>query len=236
MKRFSVDKKVFEVLPTYCLGIVVAHGIDNHQPNERIEKAMDEEIQKFHDMAQDKNIREFRNINAYREAFKKLNMNPNRFMCSIEALAKRVKKNADLPHINSIVDVGNVFSLAYQLPMGAHNVDKWESDFTIRFSQPGDHFQPMGADEVEEMPEGELVYVSGHTVKTRRWIWRQSDDGKITEDTSYAFFPIDGFSDVNKDQVLEARDRLAALLTEEFQCNLVTGFVDAEHNEFTFDC
>lgn len=235
MKIFCVDKKVFDVLPTYCLGIVVARGIDNHSFNEYIEGLLDKEIQSFYENTADKDIRELRNVKAYRDAFKKLGMNPNRFMCSIEALGKRVKKAPNLPHINSIVDIGNAFSLRYQLPMGAHDVDKWDGNLTIRFTEEGDHFQPMGADESEPMPEGELVYVSGHTVKTRRWIWRQSDDGKITEDTAYAFFPIDGFSDVNLDQVLEARDNLADILKKEFSCEPVVGFVDAEHNEFTLD-
>ena len=30
MKRFVVDEKVFEMLPDYILGIVIAEGIDNN--------------------------------------------------------------------------------------------------------------------------------------------------------------------------------------------------------------
>ena len=58
------------------------------------------------------------------------------------------------------------------------------------------------------MPAGELVFVSGHTVKTRRWVWRQGDEGKITEETGTVFFPIDGFSSINFDAVIQVRDEL----------------------------
>ena len=164
-----------------------------------------------------------------------LGMNPNKFMCSIESLMKRVQKSGALPHINTVVDLGNAFSLTYQLPMGAHDVDKLEGDIQIRFSTPEDHFLPMGEEGMETMPAGELVYVSGHTVKTRRWIWRQSEDGKITGDTSHVFFPIDGFRNVNGAAVLAARDALARLLEQDFGCQVVTGYVDSGNNVFDFE-
>ena len=85
------------------------------------------------------------------------------------------------------------------------------------------------------MPTGELVYASGNTVKTRRWIWRQSDDGKITEDTSYALFPIDGFEGVNDDKVQKARRELAEFLKEQFGCEPETGYINSQNPEFWFE-
>ncbi|MEW5784961.1 MAG: hypothetical protein AB1767_07795 [Bacillota bacterium] len=77
-----------------------------------------------------------------------------------------------------------------------------------------------------EQPEpGELVYVSGNQVKTRRWIWRQSDDGKITSESSAIFFPLDGFKGINDDVVITARDELAGYLEEFFRCPVKIGLV-----------
>ena len=103
-----------------------------------------------------------------------------------------------------------------------------ESGIEVRFSTPEDHFQPMGEEALEEMPAGELVYVSGHTVKTRRWLWRQSEDGKITEQTSHVFFPIDGFSDVNLADVKAAADELAAFLSG-LGLKVQQGFIDRDN-------
>ena len=101
----------------------------------------------------------------------------------------------------------------------------------MRFSDPADNFLPMGEEQTESLPEGELCYVSGHTVKTRRWMWRQSEDGKITPETSHVFFPIDGFFSVNGDAVLAARDALAAFLRDDLGLHVLTGYVDREHPE-----
>jgi len=234
LKRFIVDKAVFEKLPDYCIGVVAALGLDNRKHNEALEKLLDEAAAGFAAANKNTNIRELPGVKACREAFHTLGINPNKFLCSIESLMKRVQKSGALPHINTVVDLGNAFSLNYGLPMGAHDVDKMEEDMEIRFSTAADHFQPMGETETENMPEGELVYVSGNTVKTRRWVWRQSEDGKIGPDTCNVFFPIDGFKGVNEETVIKVRDELARLLKEDFGCEVFTGFVDKDNNGFEF--
>ena len=63
-------------------------------------------------------------------------------------------------------------------------------------------------------------------MRTRRWTWRQSEIGKITEDTSSVFFPIDGFTDINRERVIQARDELAELIENIFGAVPTVGFVD----------
>lgn len=234
MAKFGVAKEVFDKLPTYCLGVVVARGVDNSQHVERITELLNEQMDAFMERMDGVNLKEYSGIKPYRDAFVTLDMNPNKFMCSVEALSKRVQKGNRLPDINPIVDLGNALSLKYSLPMGAHDIDKLDGDMTVRFSDGEDHFLPMGETEPEVMPDGELVYTNNHTVKTRRWIWRQSDDGKIDENTSYIFYPIDGFTDSNYDAVKAATDELAVTLKEIFNCDIKTGFIDATHREVEF--
>ena len=235
MGSFKVAADVFEKLPDYCLGVIVAKGIDNSGTNERISSMMQELTRAFYEKYADANIRENASINVYREAFRAVGLNPNKFMCSIEALGKRVQKGGVLPNINPVVDLGNVCSLKYLVPLGAHDIDKMENkSFEIRFSTTEDHFHPLGEETMEEMPEGELIYVSGHTVKTRRFMWRQSDDGKITEESCNIFFPLDGFENVNRTDVLAARDEIAQLLKEEFDCEIQLGYINAKKPSIEF--
>ncbi len=229
MKQFFVEEKVFEMLPDYCLGIVVANSVDNSAKKEMISAMLDQSVSEFAQNYVGQDIRELPNIKACRDAFRVLGMNPNKFMCSIEALTKRVQKGGQLPHINPIVDLGNALSVKYQLPMGAHDIEQMEAEgLAVRFSTEQDSFLPMGETQPEVMPDGELVYVSGHTVKTRRWLWRQSDDGKITENTKAVFFPIDGFASVNYDAVIRARDELAEVLQAVFGCVVRTGMINRQ--------
>ncbi len=234
MSKFEVAAEVFEKLPTYCLGVVVARGVDNGTANVKVTQMMNDEMDAFVQRMVGVNLKEYPGIQPYRNAFLSLGMNPNKFMCSVEALSKRVQKGNRLPNINPIVDLGNALSLKYCLPMGAHDIEKLDGDMTVRFSTTEDYFLPMGENEAEQMPDQELVYVSNHTVKTRRWIWRQSDDGKIDEKTGYIFYPIDGFVDANLENVKRATAELAKFLAEEFGCEVKTGFIDSAHTSVEF--
>ena len=85
MKKFIVDEKVFELLPDYCLGVVVASGFDNAAPNGKIEAMLNRNAQDFAARHAEDNVRELPGVKACRDAFQALGMNPNKFMVSIEA-------------------------------------------------------------------------------------------------------------------------------------------------------
>ena len=163
-------------------------------------------------ISRERNPRETEDILPYRNAFTALGINPNKFLCSIEALLTRIAKGKGFPHINAAVDLGNAVSIKHRLPMGAHDLDTIDEGLDVRLAKEGDTFIPFGSTEEETPDIGEAVYASGSEIRTRRWTWRQSERGKITEETKAILFPIDGFSDVNADEVQAAADELAALL------------------------
>ena len=229
--KFIVEKEIFEKLPSACFGVVMAKGIDNSKAYPEIEQLLDESIATAAQHFEGKKVKEEPDILPYREAFRALGINPNKYLCSIEALFTRIAKGKGMPHISPVVDLGNAVSLKYTLPMGAHDLGGSSEDICIRLAQPGDTFLPFGSDAEETPDAGEVVYAVGSQVRTRRWTWRQSEHGKITSESTDIFFPIDGFTDVNREQVLTARNELQALVKQIFGCEALVGFVDAEHPE-----
>lgn len=229
---FSVSNEVFEKLGNVCFGIVAVKGIDNTKSQLKIVEKLSEEMKNCEEKFKDIKIKELGAISYYRDTFKELGINPNKFMSSIEAMLSRVSKGKVLPNINNVVDLGNSISLKYILPLGAHDIDTLGGDIEVKFSKKGDTFNPLGTQDVEELEDGELVYFAGDSIRTRRWIWRQSEHGKITNESKNIFFPIDGFTDKNYDEVISARDELAALLKELFDCEVSVGFVDKHNNKF----
>lgn len=157
-------------------------------------------------------------------------------MCSIEALLTRIAKGKGFPHINAAVDLGNAVSIKHRLPMGAHDLDTIADGLDVRLAEEGDTFIPFGSTEEESPDVGEAVYACGHEIRTRRWTWRQSERGKITENTKAILFPIDGFSDVNAAEVQAAADELVALLKKYFGegLEIETGTVTKEQPRFEF--
>lgn len=232
--KFEVYKELFEKLPDACFGVVVGYDIDNRVKNPLINKILENEIAALRESLVNKNLKENESIIPYRDAFMELGINPNKYMSSIEAMAKRVQKGNDLPSINGIVDLVNAISLKYLLPMGAHDIDVLEGDISIRFSVEGDAFFPLGCEELENVDVGELVYADGKRIRTRRWIWRQSDRGKITEESKNIFFPIDGFKSKNKDSILKAMDLLENSLKKHFNCTTKRFFLDKDNNMIEF--
>ena len=229
MQTFRVAPEIFQKLPGVCFGIVVVRGINNHVSQPEITEFFEAAQKELHDKLAGRKAKEYPPIFPYREAFQSLEINPNKYPPSIEALASRVEKGKPLPSINPIVDLGNAISLKYAIPLGAHDLDASESDLEVRLSQTEDQFIPFGAPEAEIIDPDEILYVSGHQVKTRRWIWRQSEFGKITPDSTNIFFPLDGFEPINGDQTKAARDELAALLEKYFKVTPFVGWVNQEN-------
>lgn len=230
--KFTIRPEIFEKMPDMYVGVVVAAGIDNSRDYPQI----DEMLQKYNNYSKEKfagaNIKQRDEIIPYREAFRKIDINPNRYPCSAEAMFKRLAKGHDLPHINPLVDLNNAISLKYTVPMGTHKLDNAQEDILMRPAEPGDKFVPLGKDKVEEPDEGEVVYAVGHEVRTRRWTWRQSEFGKIDADTTKVFFPIDGFADVNADTVRQAQADSQQKLKDIFGVDSQAGIVDKDHPSF----
>lgn len=195
-----------------------------------IDRLLDESISAASMRFEGRKVKEDPDILPYRAAFRALGINPNKYLCSIEALFTRISKGKGMPRISPAVDLGNAVSLKYTLPMGAHDLGDG-GDIRIRLSRPGDTFLPFGGD-TEELPdEGEVVCAVGDQVRTRRWTWRQSEHGKITPASTDIFFPIDGFTSLSGERVIAARDELSARVRELFGCETRVGMVDAVHPE-----
>ena len=227
--NFVIEDRIFEALPTMCVGVVAAKGIDNSKPHPAIDDMLSKAISYAEERFSGKKVKEEPEILPYREAFQVLGINPNKYMCSIEALFTRIAKGKGMPHINPLVDLNNAVSLMNTLPMGTHDLSLSDEDIGIRFAREGDTFLPFGADAEESPDAGEVVYAVGRQIRTRRWTWRQSEHGKIDAGTNFVFFPIDGFLGVNDEKVRAAVDQLEKLLREQFGCKTVKGFVDREH-------
>ena len=230
--KFEIAKEVFDLLPDAYFGVVAVKGMVNTREIPELEAELAANIADCEAAFQGIKVKNAEEIAPYREAFKAIGVNPNRYMCSIEALLDRIAKGKGFPHINAIVDLGNAVSLKYRLPIGAHDMATVTESLDVRPAQEDDVFVPFGSTEEDNPEAGEIVYVSDHQVRTRRWTWRQSEIGKIQECTTDVLFPIDGFSGFNKEQVEAAAGELAQMAEKYFGAETQIGFIDKESRVF----
>ncbi|MDR7556124.1 MAG: phenylalanine--tRNA ligase beta subunit-related protein [Armatimonadota bacterium] len=80
-----------------------------------------------------------------RELYHRIGIDPTKVRPSSEALLRRVLRGEGLPRINSLVDLSNLCSLEFLLPIGLHDVDRLAGDeVTVRRGHPGEGYEAIG--------------------------------------------------------------------------------------------
>jgi tyrosyl-tRNA synthetase len=225
---FGIDKAVFEKFPNYCVGLVYATNIQNRESG-MTEKDLLERAEEYARLSvQGVQVKEHPSIALWRDAFSLVGINPNKHRCSIEALLLRITKGDSLPNVNALVDIVNSISLKYLVPAGSHDIRLDYGDIQVRFSAENEEFAPIGSETKENVPAGELVYGDAHGIRTRKWVWRQSERSKSTIETSTAILPIDGFIGSTDSDVKKASIELASLLEKELGAKTEVYFLSEE--------
>lgn len=226
--QFSVAASVFEKFPNYCVGGVIAAGVDNKRDGDAARQLLQAAVAYARQQLGDTPVAEQPFIAAWREAMRTADIKPSQYPSSVEALLKRVAKGENPPSINPAVDISNSVSLRYVLPLGGHDLDRLVGNFTVRPAHATDVYSPRDAEEgqIETVNAGEIGYIDEAEVRTRRWVWRQGRKAQISQDSRHIIFPIDGFVGLNDKEVKEASQELAKLLTEHLGAVCQTFFVD----------
>ncbi len=211
MPIFRVDPAVFDLFPNARFSAVVVRGADITTPNPEVDRLLNAAVELVRAEFETLDPKSHPNIAVWREAFSSRGWTPSKYLSSIEALVRRLAKGGDMPHINPAVDLANSVSLSLLVPIGAHDLDTAPSGIDVRLSDSDDRFRPMGDAPDETPDDGEIVYVHAHDVRTRRWVWRQSRTGLISDDATNILFPIDGFAPQTDGAVREAAQRLFEL-------------------------
>ena len=197
--KYTISPEVLALAPDIVIYLLVAKDLTNGPSDQHDAHLLRQAEQQFRSRHGESDIRQLPAVAAYRGLMEKAGLNPNRYPPSIEAMLRRIVKGSQLPLINQVVDRLNVISLVTQLSMGGHDRRELPGDLAFRLTRPGDRFLAMGSSTWEDVPPGELAWLSGHEVQTRRGLWRQSERGKMALDSSDIFFHVVGFSDLARE-------------------------------------
>lgn len=203
-KYFTVSHEVFNRFPGYVRGVVIAHGLTNGESPEALVaemRAAEDSVRKELNLEK---LAEHPRIASWREAYRSFGAKPAKFRPSIEAMVRRVLRNDQLPSINTLVDIGNVVSLNHVVPAGGHAIDVVTKNMELLFAKGDEEFVPLDSEQVENPLPGEVVFVEGKTVLTRRWTWRQGKHTLVGPETTAVEFNVDGLPPVPVSEVEQA--------------------------------
>lgn len=201
--RYTVASEVFTKFPGYVRGVVVANDIRNgNSPAELVQMLREAEAGLRERLRLDA-VAQNPRIASWREAYRSFGAKPSEFRPSMEAMARRVVKNSEIPSISTLVDIGNVLSLRSLVPAGGHAIDVLTQDIALRPATGEEEFVAFGSDVMEHPLPGEIIFVEGNTVLTRRWTWRQARHTLIVPETTALELNVDGLPPVTPSEVEE---------------------------------
>jgi DNA/RNA-binding domain of Phe-tRNA-synthetase-like protein len=201
---YEISSEVFDQFPGYIRGVVRAYGVENRESCDELIALLREAEDSVRARLKAENLTEHPGILSWREAYRAFGAKPAKFRPSMEAMARRVLKNQELPSISSLVDIGNIVSLKYLVPAGGHAIDVMEQDIALRAANGDEEFTAFGSDQVEHPLPGEIILTEGTTVLTRRWTWRQANHTLVLPTTTSVEVNVDGLPPVEPIEVEEA--------------------------------
>jgi DNA/RNA-binding domain of Phe-tRNA-synthetase-like protein len=160
-------------------------------------------------------LSEIETLAGWRAAFRLFGVDPTQYRSAAEALLRRLTKKGDIPSINAIVDICNLVSIRYALPVAAFDLRSVQGVITVQFAIGNECFTPLG-EAASEIPEpGEVIFMDeAGMVAARRWCWRQSAESAAQESTREALFTIEAQHSGGQQTLTYALDDLQALLGE----------------------
>ncbi len=241
--RYHAD--ILSRFPNVCGGFILADGVTNGPSPEALQQAFFTEqnavLARLGGTApsltaepvpvEQISLSEIPSLAAWRAAFRAFGVNPTKYRSAAEALLRRLTKKGDIPSINTLVDVCNLVSIRYALPVAAFDLRAVQGAITVQFSDGSESFTPhdLGGSErvtsagtttaiseatqIEHPELGEVIFCDEiGRVLARRWCWKQSLESTVRPDTRQALFTIEAQHPGGGEDVESALNDLLALL------------------------
>ena len=213
MTAFADDATLLERFPTIHAGVVQAVGLANGPaPPELLDHYRAEQAvvsQRLGGLS----LAEVPSLAAWRRAFSAFGVKPTQYRNAAEALLRRLTKHGDIPSINTPVDIANLVSIRYAMPVAFFDQAAVTGGTTVRFATGDESFTDLGAEAPVNPEPGEVVFVDeAGLVSARRWCWRQSAQSATNADTSEVLVTVEGHHETAREDVKAATLDLADLL------------------------
>jgi DNA/RNA-binding domain of Phe-tRNA-synthetase-like protein len=230
--RYSDD--VISAFPATRGGVIHARGLENTISPSSLDQRYRAEQAQARDAIGDMPLSEIPSLKAWRATFSGFGVKPTQYRNAAEALLRRLIKQGDIPAINPLVDLANMVSIRWRMPVAVFDQAVATGLTTVRFAQGQEQFTDLGSDSPTNPEPGEVVFVDeAGLVSARRWCWRQSDQSAARATTVEALITVEGQHPDAPADVAGATQDLLDLLGE-YQPNAVirSGLLSPSQVEF----
>jgi DNA/RNA-binding domain of Phe-tRNA-synthetase-like protein len=189
---FQYDKKLLVDFPKTVGGAILAKGMSNSPSPAALQEAFIAEQKAVIAKIGDTALSDLPSLAAWRRAFSAFGVSPTQYRSAPEALLRRLTKQGDIPSINALVDIGNIISIRYGLPVAVMDSRDMAGIITVRYADGTEHYTELGSDEIKHPDKGEVIFADENAlVFARRWCWRQSFQSAARLDTTEALIVVE---------------------------------------------
>lgn len=235
MNLFIYNEDIVQQYPDVCGGMLYVQGIQNGPSPDELISLYVAEQQKVQPTLP-KSLADLPSVSAWRGAFRRFGANPTKNRSAVEALLRRLQKKGDIPSINTLVDIGNLVSIRYALPVAFLDLRDVKGTITVQLADGDERFTELGSQEVVHPEPGEVIFADEtDMVVARRWCWRQSLESASRADTTDILVTVESQHEGCEADVRAALDDLEALIDQFAGGKMQHGIVSAESPDFSID-
>ncbi|MGI8533725.1 MAG: B3/B4 domain-containing protein [Candidatus Limnocylindrales bacterium] len=152
-------------------------------------------------------------IAAWRRVFRAFGVDPTQYRPAAEGLLRRLTKQGEVPSISTLVDLANLVSIRYALPVAVFDRRMISGGTVVRFANGDERWTDLGSSTTERPAPGEVIFVDeADVVAARRWCWRQSAASAASHDITEILVTVEGHHEAAPHEVRRALDDLDALI------------------------
>lgn len=231
MLSFRYDSQILADFPDIVGGVLRLRGIQNQPSPPALLEAYNAEQASVRERLADTPLSSLETISAWRAAFRRFDVDPTQYRNAAEALLRRLTKKGDIPSINALVDIGNLISIRYALPVCVVDERAVTGHLTVRRADGSEHYTELDSDELKHPNQGEVIYADdAGVVHARRWCWRQSAPSAVQPDTTHALIAIEAQHPNSKAMIQQAQGELAELISAHLGGDVMLTLLDRRHS------
>jgi len=214
MAVFIYEKPVLSTFGNLAGGFITGRGIKNAPTTPDVLALYMAEQRNVLERIGTTPLSELPTLAGWRAAFRQFGVDPTGYRSAAEALLRRLTKKGDIPSINLLVDLCNLVSIRYGLPVAAIDTRQVSLPITVRFARGDENFVNLNQSEADHPAQGEVIFTDEKDVViARRWCWRQSEESAAREETTDLLVTVEAQNEGGADLVRSAVADLTGLLS-----------------------
>lgn len=215
MALFQYDAELLKHFPQTVGGLILGEAVQNAPTpaslQERFAKTQQSVLTQIGETA----LSDLPTLAAWRSTFSAFGTSPTKYRSAPEALLRRLTKKGAIPSINTLVDIGNLISVRYALPVAIFDLASLTEGLTVRFAEGDERYTELGSNAIKHPDPGEVIFVdAAKLVFARRWCWKQSFQSAAKITTTRILITIEAQHNNGGVDVTQAQNDLLALLEE----------------------